>query len=98
MDGPGARRRGAVPAQHRAGARRDGVPCRSPRRRVTRRTRYGRRPAGRESARTRQRVRALRRHCIPRLRDELAALELALEESEHAEAVRRRWAATRGGG
>ncbi|RRQ86865.1 hypothetical protein CQW44_12210 [Streptomyces griseofuscus] len=51
-----------------------------------------------ESARTRQRVRALRRHCIPRLRDELAALELALEESEHEEAVRRRWAATRGGG
>ncbi|MEU1661580.1 hypothetical protein ABZ527_36650 [Streptomyces griseofuscus] len=35
---------------------------------------------------------------IPRLRDELATLELALEESEHEEAVRRRWAATRGGG
>ncbi|TGZ15353.1 hypothetical protein DV517_03260 [Streptomyces sp. S816] len=51
-----------------------------------------------ESARTRQRVRALRRHWIPRLRNELAALELALEESEHEEAVRRRWAATRGGG
>ncbi|OIK28492.1 hypothetical protein VT52_006610 [Streptomyces malaysiense] len=51
-----------------------------------------------ESARTRQRVRALRRHWIPRLRDELNALELALEESEHEEAVRRRWAATRSGG
>ncbi|MEU7463546.1 MULTISPECIES: hypothetical protein [Streptomyces] len=32
------------------------------------------------------------------MRDELATLELGLEESEHAEAVRRRWAATRGGG
>ncbi|GLX49353.1 hypothetical protein Shyhy01_23030 [Streptomyces hygroscopicus subsp. hygroscopicus] len=51
-----------------------------------------------ETGRTRQRVRALRRHWIPRLRDELAALELALEESEHEEAVRRRWAATRAGG
>ncbi|MFG3357078.1 V-type ATP synthase subunit D [Streptomyces griseofuscus] len=51
-----------------------------------------------ESARPRQRVRALCRHWIPRLRDELAALELALEESEHEEAVRRRWAATRRGG
>ncbi|MGQ4420167.1 V-type ATP synthase subunit D [Streptomyces sp. SAS_269] len=48
-----------------------------------------------EAARTRQRVRALRRHWIPRLRRELAAVELALEEAEHEEAVRRRWAATR---
>ncbi|MGW4561128.1 V-type ATP synthase subunit D [Streptomyces sp. NPDC004561] len=48
-----------------------------------------------EAGRTRQRVRALRRHWIPRLREELAALELALEESEHEEAVRRRWAADR---
>ncbi|MFJ5969650.1 V-type ATP synthase subunit D [Streptomyces sp. NPDC093060] len=49
-----------------------------------------------EAARTRQRVRALRRHWIPRLRRELAALELALEETEHEEAVRRRWAASHG--
>ncbi|MGW0885996.1 V-type ATP synthase subunit D, partial [Streptomyces sp. NPDC002671] len=49
-----------------------------------------------EAERTRRRVRALRRHWIPRLRGELAAVELALEESEHEEAVRRRWAAARG--
>ncbi|EST36443.1 V-type ATP synthase subunit D [Streptomyces roseochromogenus] len=49
-----------------------------------------------EAARTRQRVRALRRHWIPRLRGEVAAVELALEEAEHEEAVRRRWAATHG--
>ncbi|MFF4145565.1 V-type ATP synthase subunit D [Streptomyces sp. NPDC001698] len=48
-----------------------------------------------ETERTRQRVRALRRHWIPRLQDELAAMELALEEAEHEEAVRRRWASTR---
>ncbi|MGX4688057.1 V-type ATP synthase subunit D [Streptomyces sp. JNUCC 63] len=47
-----------------------------------------------EAERTRQRVRALRRHWIPRLRRELAAVELALEEAEHEEAVRRHWAAT----
>ncbi|MEV5955363.1 V-type ATP synthase subunit D [Streptomyces sp. NPDC051987] len=50
-----------------------------------------------EADRTRQRVRALRRHWIPRLRGELAAVELALEEAEHEEAVRRRWAASRSG-
>lgn len=49
-----------------------------------------------EAERTRQRVRALRRHWIPRLRRELACLELALEEAEHEEAVRRRWAASQG--
>ncbi|MCH0559282.1 V-type ATPase, D subunit [Streptomyces sp. MUM 16J] len=49
-----------------------------------------------EAERTRRRVRALRRHWIPRLRHELAAVELALEESEHEEAVRRRWAASQG--
>ncbi|MGW2705415.1 V-type ATP synthase subunit D [Streptomyces sp. NPDC001340] len=49
-----------------------------------------------EAGRTRQRVRALRRHRIPRLRRELAALEPALEETEHEEAVRRRWAASHG--
>lgn len=48
-----------------------------------------------EAERTRQRVRALRRHWIPRLQAELDAVELALEEAEHEEAVRRRWAATR---
>ncbi|MEU3248966.1 V-type ATP synthase subunit D, partial [Streptomyces sp. NPDC006875] len=42
-----------------------------------------------EAVRTRQRVRALRRHWIPRLQDELAVAELALEEAEHEEAVRR---------
>ncbi|WP_234020701.1 V-type ATP synthase subunit D [Streptomyces sp. 142MFCol3.1] len=49
-----------------------------------------------EAQRVRHRVRALRRHWIPQLRHELALLELALEESEHEEAVRRRWAASRG--
>ncbi|MGW7381761.1 V-type ATP synthase subunit D [Streptomyces sp. NPDC054794] len=49
-----------------------------------------------EAERTRQRVRTLRRHWIPRLQHELTAVELALEEAEHEEAVRRRWAASRG--
>ncbi|MFE0512721.1 V-type ATP synthase subunit D [Streptomyces sp. NPDC058964] len=49
-----------------------------------------------EGERTRQRVRALRRRWIPRLQRELAALETALEEAEHEEAVRRRWAASHG--
>ncbi|WP_317440843.1 V-type ATP synthase subunit D [Streptomyces collinus] len=48
-----------------------------------------------EAERTRRRVRALRRHWIPRLQAELGVVELALEEAEHEEAVRRRWAATR---
>ncbi|WP_258382440.1 hypothetical protein [Streptomyces sp. NTH33] len=47
-----------------------------------------------EAETTRQRVRALRRHWTLRLRRELAAVELALEEAEHEEAVRRRWAAS----
>ncbi|WP_198668655.1 V-type ATP synthase subunit D [Streptomyces triticisoli] len=47
-----------------------------------------------EAETTRQRVRALRRHWIPRLTRELGAVELALEEAEHEEAVRRRWAAS----
>jgi V/A-type H+-transporting ATPase subunit D len=46
-----------------------------------------------EMAATGQRVRALRRHWIPRLRDALARADLALEQSEHEDAVRRRWAA-----
>jgi vacuolar-type H+-ATPase subunit D/Vma8 len=57
---------------------------------------------GEEVARTRLRVRALRRHWIPRLEDALARAGLALEQSEHEDAVRRRWAAgtarTSGGG
>ncbi|MFE1934113.1 V-type ATP synthase subunit D [Streptomyces sp. NPDC059474] len=48
---------------------------------------------GAEVARTRQRARALRRHWIPRLEESLAQVGLALEESEHEDAVRRRWAA-----
>jgi vacuolar-type H+-ATPase subunit D/Vma8 len=46
-----------------------------------------------EVLRTRRRVRALRRHWIPRLERDLAALELALEQAEHEDAVRRRWVA-----
>ncbi|MFJ3336244.1 V-type ATP synthase subunit D [Streptomyces sp. NPDC086766] len=46
-----------------------------------------------EATRTRQRVRALRRHWIPRLTAELAAADQALEQAEHEESVRRRWAA-----
>ncbi|MFJ8849708.1 V-type ATP synthase subunit D [Streptomyces sp. NPDC102437] len=51
-----------------------------------------------EAKRTRQRVRALRRHWIPRLQSELTAVNIALEEAEHEEAVRRRWAAGREAG
>ncbi|WP_199831153.1 V-type ATP synthase subunit D [Streptomyces sp. NBRC 110028] len=51
------------------------------------------RVVGAEVAGTRQRVRALRRHWIPRLEEALARVDLALEESEHEDAVRRRWAA-----
>ncbi|MDF3301496.1 V-type ATP synthase subunit D [Streptomyces tropicalis] len=47
-----------------------------------------------EADRTRQRVRALRRHWIPRLTAELAAADQALEQTEHEESVRRRWAAS----
>jgi vacuolar-type H+-ATPase subunit D/Vma8 len=48
---------------------------------------------GAEVIGTRRRVRALRRHWIPRLCDGLARADLALEQSEHEDAVRRRWAA-----
>ncbi|MFJ9619226.1 V-type ATP synthase subunit D [Streptomyces noursei] len=41
------------------------------------------------------RVRALRRLRIPRLQQDLTAIELALEQSEHEDALRRRWAARR---
>jgi len=47
---------------------------------------------GEETSRTRQRVRALRRHLIPRLEGALARVDLALEQSEHESAVLRRWA------
>ncbi|WP_211299866.1 V-type ATP synthase subunit D, partial [Amycolatopsis lexingtonensis] len=47
----------------------------------------------REIATTRIRARALRRHWIPRLEDELRRVELDLEESERADGVQRRWAA-----
>ncbi|MFF8908316.1 V-type ATP synthase subunit D [Streptomyces olivaceoviridis] len=63
---------------------------------VTARSGAGRSGNG-ETVRTRRRVRALRRHWIPRLRDVLAVADLALEEAEHEEAVRRRWAAGAGG-
>ena len=46
---------------------------------------------GAEVLSTRQRVRALQRHWIPRLEQALARVDLALEQSE--DAVRRRWAA-----
>ncbi|MGW3108963.1 V-type ATP synthase subunit D [Streptomyces sp. NPDC001100] len=51
------------------------------------------RAVGAEVLSTRQRVRALRRHWIPRLEQALARVDLALEQSEHEDAVRRRWAA-----
>lgn len=46
-----------------------------------------------ELERTRYRLRALTHHWIPRLTAELAAVELALEQAEHEDAVRRRRAA-----
>ncbi|MGI5466604.1 V-type ATP synthase subunit D [Streptomyces sp. CA-132043] len=52
---------------------------------------------GAEARATRQRVRALRRHWIPRLEAALARLELALEQGEHEDAVRRRWSAAAAG-
>lgn len=45
---------------------------------------------GEEVAGTRHRVRALRRHWIPRLREALDRSDLALEQAEHEDAVRRR--------
>lgn len=48
---------------------------------------------GAEVASTSRRVRALRRHWIPRLQEALAHVDLALEQSEHEDSVRRRWAA-----
>lgn len=51
------------------------------------------RAVGAEAVRTRQRVRALRRHWIPRLEAALDRADTALEQAEHEDAVRRRWAA-----
>lgn len=45
-----------------------------------------------EVAATRQRVRALERHWIPQLQQSLAAAALQMEELDHGDAVRRRWA------
>ena len=53
---------------------------------------------GEEVVRTRRRVRALRRHWVPRLERALAAADRALEQIEHEDAVRRRWAARARGG
>ncbi|BAU81776.1 V-type ATP synthase subunit D [Streptomyces laurentii] len=50
-----------------------------------------------EIRRTRQRVRTLRHHWIPRLSGELAAAEQSLEQTEHEESVRRRWASAPAG-
>ncbi|MCM2579748.1 V-type ATP synthase subunit D [Streptomyces meridianus] len=47
---------------------------------------------------TRRRVRALRRHWIPRLEQALERVDLALEQAEHEDVVRRRWAAPPSGG
>ncbi|MFI7413432.1 V-type ATP synthase subunit D [Streptomyces sp. NPDC049627] len=48
---------------------------------------------GAEVLGTRHRVRALRRHWIPRLREALGQADLALEQAEHEDGVRRRWVA-----
>ncbi len=48
-----------------------------------------------EEAATRRRLRAIEDRWVPRLRQSLAELQLGLEEQEHAEGLRRRWAAAR---
>ncbi|CAM5538266.1 MULTISPECIES: V-type ATP synthase subunit D [Streptomyces] len=50
---------------------------------------------GAEVGSTGHRVRALRRHWIPRLREALDRSDLALEQAEREDGVRRRWAARR---
>ena len=50
-----------------------------------------------EEAATRRRLRAIEERWVPRLEEALAGVELALEEREHAEGVRLRWAAGLGG-
>ncbi|MDA3625130.1 V-type ATP synthase subunit D [Saccharopolyspora sp. WRP15-2] len=49
-----------------------------------------------EIATTRQRVRMLRRHWIPKLRTALIAADFALEEQERSEVLLRRWARDEG--
>ncbi|MDH6588960.1 V/A-type H+-transporting ATPase subunit D [Streptomyces sp. SAI-208] len=51
------------------------------------------RAVGDELLSTRRRVRALRRHWIPRLETALARVEAGLEQNEHEDAVRRKWVA-----
>ncbi|MGW4536510.1 V-type ATP synthase subunit D [Streptomyces chartreusis] len=53
---------------------------------------------GAEVISTGHRVRALRRHWIPHLREALDRADLALEQSEHEDGVRRRWASRAAGG
>lgn len=52
---------------------------------------------GAELISTRHRVRALRRHWIPHLREALDHANLSLEQAEHEDTVRRRWAARAAG-
>ncbi|MFE1248431.1 V-type ATP synthase subunit D [Streptomyces sp. NPDC058735] len=54
------------------------------------------RALGVETRRTRRRLRALRRQWIPRLESALARADATLEQAEHEDAVRRRWAAAPG--
>ncbi|MDH6447697.1 MULTISPECIES: V-type ATP synthase subunit D [unclassified Streptomyces] len=51
------------------------------------------RAVGDELLATRRRVRALRRHWIPRLEAALARVDAGLEQNEHEDAVRRKWVA-----
>jgi V/A-type H+-transporting ATPase subunit D len=46
---------------------------------------------------TRRRLRAIERRWLPRLQEELARRQAQLEEDEHADGLRLRWAAGRGG-
>lgn len=48
-----------------------------------------------EEGATRRRLRAIENRWIPRLREALAEVQLALEEEEHADGVRLRWAVAR---
>ncbi|MET9392911.1 V-type ATP synthase subunit D [Streptomyces sp. NPDC006624] len=50
------------------------------------------RAVGAETRTTRRRLRALRRQWIPRLESALARVDAMLEQAEHEDAVRRRWA------
>lgn len=51
-----------------------------------------------EEAATRRRLRAIEDRWVPRLQQALAEVQLGLEEQEHAEGVRLRWAVARGQG